>query len=240
MLTPLDFIERPLKFSFGNKKLPKSTMIFALPAGITCPGASLCKSWRHAKTGKIVDGPDCEFRCYAASQEVCYPNVAKKRQANLRALQGLSISDLVQLFCHSIDLEAKRSTTHFRWFESGDAYCQELVQAMLHVADTFPDITFYSYSKALQFWLPVLDLLPDNFKLTASYGGKHDVLIDEGHFPRSSRVVFSEAEAASLDLVIDHDDTHAWDGDDHPFALLIHGTQPKGSNASKALQALKA
>ena len=26
---------------------------------------------------------------------------------------------------------------------------------------------------------------------------------------------------------------------DEPFALLLHGTQPKGSKASKALQAIK-
>ena len=40
------------------------------------------------------------------------------------------------------------------------------------------------------------------------------------------------------DLVIDHDDTSAY-LQDKSFALLLHGTQPKGSNAAKALSLLR-
>ena len=239
MLTTFDLLERELKFSHGNKKLPKSTMIFALPAGITCPGAKACKSWRDPDTGKIQDGPQCEFRCYAASQEVCYPNVATKRARNLAALQGLTIPEMVQLFQHYLNANLMRATTHVRWFESGDAFNPQLAKALVLISHHYPELIFYTYSKALMHWMPLLPILPDNFKLTASYGGKHDVLIDEGHFPRNSRVVFSEAEAQLLDLPIDHDDRLAWEGKDKPFALLIHGTQPKGSNASKALRSLK-
>ena len=76
--------------------------------------------------------------------------------------------------------------------------------------------------------------------LTASYGGRDDWLIDYQGF-RSAKVVYSEAEARELDLVIDHDDSHAanptWRDTD--FALLLHGTQPKGSDAAVALKALK-
>jgi len=39
-------------------------------------------------------------------------------------------------------------------------------------------------------------------------------------------------------LEIDHDDTHAAFGKEN-FALLIHGTQPAGSAASKALQVIR-
>ena len=58
---------------------------------------------------------------------------------------------------------------------------------------------------------------------------------------RSAKVVFSEAEAAELGLEIDHDDSHAAKPSlrDNSFALLIHGTQPKGSAASVALKELK-
>jgi hypothetical protein len=51
-------------------------------------------------------------------------------------------------------------------------------------------------------------------------------------------VVYSEQEAIDKGLEIDHDDTHAAFGKDN-FALLIHGTQPAGSAASKALQVIK-
>jgi len=51
-------------------------------------------------------------------------------------------------------------------------------------------------------------------------------------------VVYSEREAENLGLEIDHDDTHAAFGKEN-FALLIHGTQPKGSAASEALKQIK-
>ena len=84
----------------------------------------------------------------------------------------------------------------------------------------------------------MIDLLP-NFVLTASYGGRNDNLISERAL-RCTKVVFSEAEASKLGLEIDHDDSHAARPSlkDQDFALLIHGTQPKGSEASEALRAL--
>ena len=48
----------------------------------------------------------------------------------------------------------------------------------------------------------------------------------------------AEEQAEELGLPIDHDDSHAaLNGGS--FALLLHGTQPKDSDASKALKALK-
>ena len=43
-----------LKMSKGNKKLPKTTGIISLPAGVTCPGSSICKAWAvmNDKTNK--------------------------------------------------------------------------------------------------------------------------------------------------------------------------------------------
>ena len=70
--------------------------------------------------------------------------------------------------------------------------------------------------------------------MTASYGGKWDALIDAGHFARYAKVVKNEQEAQALDLEVDHDDSHCFG--DKPFALLVHGTQPKGSDWGKAIQ----
>ena len=78
-----------LKFSKGNKKLSKDTLIFSLPAGKTCPGASLCHSFVSInKDNKrvIQDGVNTEFRCYAASQEVMYTALYQKRKYNLDLL----------------------------------------------------------------------------------------------------------------------------------------------------------
>ena len=69
--------------------------------------------------------------------------------------------------------------------------------------------------------------------MTASYGGKHDRLIDEGFFTRYSKVFMYEEQAHDVGLEVDHDDSHCFC--DKPFALLVHGTQPKGSIWGKAI-----
>ena len=80
-------------------------------------------------------------------------------------------------------------------------------------------------------------VLPSNFYMTASYGGKFDHLIDEGLFTRYSKVVMNDAEAEALGLEVDHDDSHCFG--EKPFALLVHGTQPKGSIAAAKLKERK-
>ena len=107
--------------------------------------------------------------------------------------------------------------------------------AWIHVAKQNPDKVFYSYSKSLHFIKKYA--LPSNLVVTASRGGKYDELIDL-HGWKEALVVYSEQEAIDKGLEIDHDDSHAAFGKEN-FALLIHGTQPKGSAASQALQQIK-
>ena len=111
-------------------------------------------------------------------------------------------------------------------------------------ARRWSETTFYFYKKSLRYWVARLHEVGDghspgsvpNFVPTASWGGVEDALIEE-HGLRSARVVYSEAESEGL--VIDHDDRHAQrHGPD--FVLLIHGPQPAGSEASKAISALRA
>jgi hypothetical protein len=127
----------------------------------------------------------------------------------------------------------------------GDYFSQRYFDAWLEVARKRPRTTFYFYTKSIRYWVARLNEVGDghtpgtvpNFVPTASRGGRDDHLI-EAHSLRSARVVYSEAEAESLGLEIDHDDSHAMrHGKD--FSLLIHGSQPAGSEASQAISALR-
>ena len=69
--------------------------------------------------------------------------------------------------------------------------------------------------------------------MVASWGGYEDHLIE--YFERDSRVVFNEDEAKKLKLTIDHDDSNCLKKGKHSFCHLLHGTQPKRSEASKEL-----
>ena len=224
-------MENLLRFSFGNAKLPATTAIFDIPAGYTCPGAHLCQSRFDRGIGKIIDGPNTVFRCFSATQE-SRPNINKKRWHNLDLMK--QAGSLPQLLIDSLNYRLERKTTHVRWHVSGDFFSYQYCRAVLLAAQATPDLTHYFYTKSLLLFLEVP--LPSNVFLTASWGGKHDKLIEDGYFPRNSRVVYTEGQAAELGLAVDHDDSHAYTGKPHAFCHLVHGTQPKGSVAGQAIR----
>ena len=220
-----------LKFSNANAKtealkqvdelkpfLADKRKIYSLDllSGYTCPFAKACLSKAVTQPDgkrKIQDGVDNEFRCFSASQEVQYTNVYNSRKHNMDTLRRLHLNDMIH--------------------ELNQSMPKNLGICRIHVAGDF-------FTKSLTYWLKYREWIEqlDNFVLTASYGGRNDELIEAENL-RSAKVVFSEAEAYELD--IDHDDSHAARPSlkDQDFALLIHGTQPKGTEAAEALKELK-
>lgn len=225
-----------LSFQHGNAKLTKDIAILSLPAGHTCPFAKDCRSSVDKVTGKLTDGPHTQFRCYATTAESMFPTIRKSRWTNLELLkQAGSAIGMANLIEQS--LAGKKNIKFVRFHQSGDFFSQAYFDAWVTVARYHPEWTFYGYSKALPFWAKRLNDLPANFKIVASRGGTHDNLITMLGL-RSVRVVYSEDEAKQAGLEIDHDDSHVW-GYDKDFAIVLHGTQPANSEASKAWQKIK-
>ncbi len=231
---------KKLKFSKGNKKLSKDTLIYSHPAGITCPGANSCKAFVTLKNDKKVlnRGSETLFTCFAASEELRYPNVFKARRYNYQIIKSYVLNNdligLTELINWNIQIN-KKNITKVRIHESGDFDNLLYLQAWLNVAKLNKDLKFYCYSKSLNFFLEVL--LPNNFYMVASYGGRYDHLIDLGYFPKYSKVVFSENEAKKLNLKIDKDDSLCFEN--KPFCHLLHGMQEKGSKAGEALKLIR-
>jgi hypothetical protein len=229
-----------LHLSNGNGKLSNDTLIFNLPAGKTCPGAMFCKSFAVVDDNgkrKIVDGKHTEFRCFAASSEVQYDAVFNNRAENLQMIvDAISNGSAADLIHNSIQFKRTKKTKLVRIHESGDFFSGSYWDAWIEVAHRNPDLQFYCYSKSLQLFLNFK--LPANFYFTASYGGKWDHLIDEGFFTRYAKVFMTEDDANAAGLEVDHDDSHCFG--DKPFALLVHGTQPKGSIWGAAIRQRRA
>lgn len=239
-----------LKFSTGNAKLSKR-LIFSLPAGYTCPNAGVCKTFSDRVTGKIKDLPQTNntqaqaYRCFAASSESRSPQCRKSRWHNWDLLKETmilvedpihKIAAIQELITASINAkDPKHKIELVRIHESGDYWSELYFLAWLRVARMDPTRKYYGYTKQLQVWLNNMHEIPENFYLTASHGGNLDPMIQTNahKFKRISYVVYSEQEASRQALSIDHDDSHCFG--DKPFALLIHGTQRKGSDASIAL-----
>ena len=244
-----------LKFSKSNGKL-SNRLIFSIPAGYSCPHAGKCHTFALRDTGKIVDNPhgcseSLEFRCFAAMAEARFPTVRESRWRNfdlLKAARDIYIKDhpetktkyylaIRNLIIESLDAQPHRDIV--RIHESGDFWISHYMKAWMLAAECNPNQKFYAYTKSLNYWFDLRNEIPDNFYLTASHGGDLDHMIPQypDVFKRVAYVVYSEQEAADRGLEIDHDDSHCFG--DKPFALLVHGSQPAGSEAGAAIQQRK-
>lgn len=247
-----------MKFSEANTKLQKLYNVAALAAwlafgrkvysfdllsGFTCPGAYDCKSKavRTATGRRIQDSTNTLFRCFSASQEVNYTNVYNLRRRNYDSVRklarGNTAAGALAVF-RALQSALPDDAGIVRFHVAGDFFSRSYWLAVCMLARENPGVLFYCYTKSLR----IVDFseAPENLVLTASMGGRYDEEISTRNL-RFSRVVFSVDEAQELGLEIDEDDSHAARPDlrNQSFGLLIHGTQPKGSAAGKALQALK-
>ena len=210
-----------------------------LLSGYSCPFARECLSKVVEVDGKrrINDGPDTQFRCFSASQEAQYPNVYNARKHNYDLLRDADgIMEKYDLLSESMPKNLGICRIHV----AGDFFNSDYFSAWIAIASENPDRLFYAYTKSLKYWVAMEEWIPHNLVLTASYGGRNDELIATKGL-RSAIVVFSEKEAERLGAEIDHDDSHAARHSlrDQSFALLLHGTQPKGTEAATALKELK-
>jgi len=249
-LKEVDYL-KPFLAAYQPKSKPRKIYSFDLLSGYSCPFAEECLSKAVEVDGKrkIKDGPKTKFRCFSASQEVQYNNVYNLRKHNYDTLRDLKLPEYDQEgaahlneMIHRLNTDLPKDAGIIRIHVAGDFFNADYMFAWISMAMMHPDKLFYAYTKSLKYWLEHrewIDQIP-NFVLTASYGGRDDSLIAK-HNLRYAKVVFSEAEAASLELEIDHDDSHAADphNADKSFALLLHGTQPKETEAADALKLLK-
>lgn len=211
-----------------------------LQSGVSCPMAHKCFSVareREDGTRFIEDGKHTSFRCFSASQEAQYTGVYRKRRDNFEILRPLDRHQIATLLHDTLPLDAGIVRAHV----AGDMFKESYFRAWLDLAKARPNVLIYAYTKMLHLWVkhrPRMERLP-NFVLTASRGGKLDHLIEADGL-REARVILSPDQASELGP-IDDDDSHAADPATRhdSFRLLIHGTQPPGSEASKALQILK-
>lgn len=232
-----------LKWNFGNVKLSSRIMHLSLPSGHTCPAALECLSKAHIDTGKITDGKNTRFRCYAAMQEARHKHVREQRWQNFLLLKQKSRKQMFIKLLNSLKPHHDRYIKNhhqrpiIRAHVGGDFFNKSYFLAWMDLARHYAPTWFYAYTKRIDLWTDNLDVIPSNFELNASRGGKFDHLIDE-HKLKSAEVVYSYDEAKQKGLELDHDDSKAYTRGPS-FGQLIHGTQPAQSEASKALTLLK-
>jgi len=222
-----------LKFGRRNGKLNGMAKVlglrkcevlsFDLPAGYTCPAASICKAYADKGNGKIIDSKTMVFRCYAASVESRFKNSRLAHWHNYDLLKNLSESKMVELINRSIPKTAKIIRLH----SSGDFFSKDYFNAWLEVALKNSNITFFGYTKVIDY---VKAEKPSNFKLVYSMGGTMDNQVD-GSIPTCRIVEYSEDSICKTKDDSHEDFEYIMKG--LSFTINLHGTQPR--NMAKML-----
>lgn len=244
-LAMLPWIEQEM----GVKIAQSEFMSWSVLSGISCPGAKDCRTKAVVQPNgkrKLHRYKGCKFSCFAANDEAMYNQTYAQRSHNRE--QILARKDdpfaIAALILASLprDRRGNFKLKLVRIHIGGDFFCFNYLLALVIVARICESTRFYCYTKSLHF---VRDLDCDasdlgNLRINLSVGGLFDALIPElvKRGFATATVVFSEAEAESKGLEIDHKDNLAAYGN-APFALLLHGPQEKGSEAAEAMKALR-
>ena len=116
------------RLQWGNRKLPRTTGIWNLPSGITCPNST----------------DECRKHCYAKKAERMYPQTLPFRHINLK------LSQFSDIFIETIadEIHRKKRCYAIRIHESGDFWSQSYLNDWIDLAKMFPDIVFYAYTKS--------------------------------------------------------------------------------------------
>ena len=118
------------KYSRGNKKIPKSTLIYNMGSATTCA----------AKLKGL-----CNIDCYALKSEKMYPNVLPARNHQEEYWLNTDSFAFVEALTKVIT-KARTPITHVRFNEAGDMHSTECLDKMVEIANMLPQIKFYTYT----------------------------------------------------------------------------------------------
>lgn len=212
-----------LSMSLDKNYYRQPTHVFNLPAGWTCPWALNCLTKADRDTGKLTTRPDKDnlgnhvptigghetYVCYAARAER-FPGVRESRWSNF--------DEVKRMVWNGDYVELPRNATHVRIHGSGDFYSQDYFDWWVEQSRANPGVTFWAFTKSVNYWVTRLGEIPDNMHLTASVGGKRDDLIAEHNLKTAT--VFHNIEDVPASMMIDLDDWEAQDSSRPSFALL--------------------
>lgn len=206
----------------------KKVYSFDIPAGVTCNGALDCMSWYDVMTNELKHTYSTQFACYAAGDENQYAQTLECHYNNLIALFGLDLTSMTSVLVDGIAAllpKRKNSMTigAIRPHSSGEFYNATYYRAWANVAENFPGINFFGYTKNI---FALKATRPENFKLVYSMGGKYDSYVENETTFGASKVFKTVDDAKKAGWVVscqenDYDDYyHIMNGD--RFALIFH------------------
>lgn len=231
-----------LRLSFRNEKLEATARFyglrlnqaasFNLPSGQAhiCVAADVCRWYTDRDTGRMTAGPNAQFKCYAAKVESYAPSARRMFWKNYDTLVQEGVNNepfMTQLLVDM--LNENPQVKILRIHAGGEFFSKAYFKSWVSVAQQFPDIRFFGYSKVLTY---VMSERPTNFGLHYSHGGKMDKLWEQYtkqgvHIPTSFVVGPDDARQAP-EICTDHKNVADYAADfeyimsGRSFSLLVH------------------
>ena len=185
----------------------------------TCPNAGLCAAG-----------------CYARGGTYMFSNVKRAHEAKLALTQtDTFVADMIS------EIEAwlnKRNTKSLkvRIHDAGDFYSIQYAEKWFDIMSHFENnarVSFYAYTKQVKMFQDAREMrvIPSNFTVIFSHGGKQDSMIDAAN-DRHARVFESVQDLENAGYVDGtHDDMVAAIGKSNKIGLVYHGVKGYGKTA---------
>lgn len=238
-LTEAEFIEaiqvRPTKLlRKGNSKLKKTNfMVFTIPAH----HAMIVRNGKLVRMQTCNSAGDCAGFCFAQMGGYQFTNSMVAHHRNLQYIidDPFGFADQVVSEIHK-----KKKAPTIRIHDAGDFFNKAYRDLWFSIARECPQATFYIYTKEVHMFKDAQNkkLVPENFHIVFSLGGKQDHLIDLDN-DRHSRVFGTHAELEAEGYVLSsNDDSNAADPKIKKLGLVFHAPS-SGKNTFKRVHEAK-
>jgi len=135
------------------------------------------------------------------------------------------------------EIKGKRNLHAIRVHDSSDYISRAYFMVWKSIMEQLPNVRFYAYTKMVPMFkkLKAEGMLPDNFTVIYSQGGKFDHLIDTEN-DRHSRVFSTEEDCIEAGYTLnEEDDKPATDPSVMKIGLVVHGPITYSNKMQKAV-----
>lgn len=222
-LTEAEFIEaiqaRPKQLlRKGNSKLKKTNFqVFTLPAH----HAMIVQDGKLVRMQTCNSAGDCAGFCFAQMGTYQFTNSMVAHARNLQFIIDDPFGFMDQVIA---EVNKKKVAPTVRIHDAGDFFNKAYRDLWFNIARACPQATFYIYTKEVHMFKQAQKekIVPANFQIVFSLGGKQDHLIDLDN-DRHSRV-FESLEACEAEgyVLSSNDDSNAANPQIKKLGLVFH------------------
>jgi len=162
----------------------------------------------------------CAVGCYARGGAYAFSNVAAVFEKRLKLARSPKFTRII-----SEEIK-RRGVERLRIHDSGDFFSAEYLERWLVIIRANPSVQFYAYTKAVSMLKEYQadGLIPANFTVIFSFGGKEDKLINRA-IDRHSWVFSSEEAAVAAGYALANVDDSVALGVNPRVGLVYHGAK---------------